>query len=94
MHVPIPADNSDETHPNLLCWSWKKGETLRLVIVNYAAVPSRGRIKLPSEWFHAEKVQWLDRWSGAVYERQCRELVQDGLYVNLGRWKAHLFEIK
>jgi signal transduction histidine kinase len=93
-HEVHRAEDKDPSEESLLCWSWRHGQGLRLIVVNYSPAPARGRIPLPQEWFQTERVHLLDRWSGLVYERECAELVRDGLYVNLGRWKAHLFEIK
>ncbi len=90
-----PAWPENFSDANFLAWSWKKENAVRLVIVNYSPVQAQARVLLPTEWLAGRNasLRFRDRYSGEVYDRDLKELREPGLYVDLGPWKAHLFEL-
>ena len=73
----------NDTWRNLVAW-WRRGDSLRLVVVNLGDVPASGHISLPrgGDWLLA------DALTGERYERS-----GDQLYVALEPWSSHLFTL-
>jgi hypothetical protein len=79
---------------NLLAWCWAKDDERGLVLVNYSDVPSQALVRLP--WDELRETDWLleDRLSGQTYERSGNDMRDAGLYVELGPWHYHLFQVR
>lgn len=95
-HLDVtPAWPENRSYANLVAWSWQKEKAVRLVVVNYSSFQSQGRVDLPKEWLKEKtlSLKFRDRYSDRVYGRDPEELTESGLYVDLGPWKAHLFEL-
>jgi Alpha amylase, catalytic domain len=73
----------NDTWRNLVAW-WRRGDSLRLVVVNLGDVPASGHVSLPGEG------SWLlaDALTGERYERS-----GDQLYVAVEPWASHLFTL-
>lgn len=82
------------SHENLLCWSWQDPSEIRLIIINYSGVPVHGKINLPASLLKKDKTVFADRWSGKSYDYPSKEVAAAGLWVDLARWKGHLFEVQ
>lgn len=76
----------------LLSWYWKLGRDYRLTAVNYSSDTARGRVFFQSGENLSGVVKLKDALTGAVYERDGEALKQEGLYIELSPWRAHLFE--
>jgi hypothetical protein len=76
---------------NLLAWTWVQGEERYLILVNFAGSASQGRIQVT--WDGIDRGPWrlLDVLSGATFERDGKEMLSPGLYVELEPWKFNLF---
>jgi glycosidase len=76
--VDINGWPDNATTGNLLAWSF----TDHLVVVNLSDAPAQGKVQLP-------RGRWtlVDVLTGARYERLGGEL-----YVELGAWRAHVFQ--
>ncbi len=74
---------------NLLAWSWRNGHDRSLVVVNYAATPSQGRVRV--SWNDVATGSWqlTDLLNGARYERDGGEMQAQGLFVDLKPWDFH-----
>ena len=84
--------DGNETWRNLAVWGWRGGESRKLVVVNLGDAPASGDVSLPWDDFRGRT--WLldDAASGEAYERSGDDL-RDGLYVALGPWSWHLFDV-
>ncbi len=87
-----PAWDGNESHHNLLAWSWRQSRTLKLVVINYSAEPAQGRIKMPLPFQSGDKVAFTDELTAERYERDGAELKSKGLFVELGPWRAHVLD--
>jgi hypothetical protein len=87
----IPAWPGNETHRNMIAYTWQFGDQRRLVIINYSNVHSQCRIRLTD--FGLEGHTWTleDRLNQKEYERQGDRMISDGLYIDLTPWNAHIF---
>ena len=79
---------------NILAWCWVKDEDRYLIVVNFSAGPSQALVRLP--WDELRGKTWLlnDVLSGESYDRSGDEMRDAGLYVDLGPWKCHLFQVR
>jgi hypothetical protein len=79
---------------NILAWCWEKDPVRRLIIVNFSAAPSQGRIRVP--WSDMAPGTWhlAEGFSEERYERSGEEMVGSGLYVSLESWQWHFFSLK
>jgi hypothetical protein len=74
---------------NLLAWCWRKGEERRLVVINYSDTPSQGRVRLPWQDLDGRVWSLKDLFSGSMYERVGKEMIEPGLFVDLEPWGFH-----
>jgi alpha amylase-like protein len=74
------------SHEQLVAWCWDG----HLVVVNLAAAPAQGRVRLPWDGLAGRRWRFTDRLTGAEFERDGDELEQSGLYVALDPWGTHL----
>jgi len=64
-----------------------------LIAVNDGQDAAQARLRVP--WDELRENQWRldDMLSGATDERSGDEMRDAGLYVELGPWQCHLFEV-
>ncbi|MFH1619532.1 MAG: alpha-amylase family glycosyl hydrolase [bacterium] len=84
--------NEDRTSRNLLCWSWAQRRTLKLVVINYYDGVSRGRLRVPVNP-DGKTVAVYDELSERFLSFSSDELRNQGIYVELQPWGAHIFDI-
>lgn len=90
-----PAWTGNGSNDDFIGWAWQDAHGLRLlVVVNYAAHPSQCYLRLP--WPGLENHNWRlhDLLGPARYERAGNDLHQHGLYLDLGPWQYHAFEMR
>lgn len=85
---------SEQDHSTLLAWNWSNKDGIYLVVVNYADTHANGQIVLDQDHliFETEKAEIIDHYTKETNLRNTDDL-KKGLYVNLGPYKFHLFEI-
>jgi hypothetical protein len=78
---------------NILAWCWARGEERFVIVVNFSAVTSQALVRFP--WDELRGKTWLlnDVLSGDSYDRSGDEMRDAGLYVDLGPWTCHLFQV-
>jgi hypothetical protein len=90
-----PAWDLNASHRSLVAYGWRQDDTRRLVVVNYSASASQGRVLV--EWLELAGRPWelTDRLHpGTVYERDGDAMRREGLYIDLLPWQAHIFEFQ
>lgn len=85
-----PAWEGNKTHNNILFWMITNNERKRLVIVNYSREVSQGKINIPLNNY-PEKFKLKDLLNSKTYYRKTKEVKNDGLFVELGPYKSHIF---
>ena len=83
-------DGNDDWE-NLAVWGWR-GESRKLVVVNLSGSSASGHVSLPWDELRGRAWQLDDARGGERYERSGDDL-RDGLYVALGPWSWHLFDL-
>ena len=78
---------------NLLAWCWAKEDERYLVVINFRQEAAQARVHVP--WDELRGKQWRlnDVLSGEAYDRNGSEMRDAGLFVELGPWKCHLFQV-
>jgi hypothetical protein len=76
---------------NLVAWSWIKDDDRCLIVVNFSDTTVQGRVKVPWTDLRGETLRLIDALSGATYDRNGSEVLDVGLYVELGPWNYNLF---
>ena len=79
---------------NILTWCWVKGEERYVIVVNYSAGPSQALVRVPWDELRGKTWRLNDVLSGESYDRSGDEMRDAGLYVDLGPWKCHLFQVR
>ena len=78
---------------NILAWCWVKDDERSLVIVNYGPGPAQARVQVPWDALRASEWRLNDRLSGQTYDRDGNDMRDNGLYVDLGPWQSHVFQV-
>ena len=84
----------NDTHDNLLAWSWTAGRERHLVVINYSDRPAQGRIPLPWTDLRGRPCELTGLLADSTYEREGDELVDPGLFVALDPWQWHLLALR
>ena len=84
--------DGNDSWQNLVCWGWRGESPAKLVVVNFSDTPASGHVSLPWDDLRGQMWRLTDASSGEVFERSGDD-VRDGLYVALGPWAWHLFDL-
>jgi hypothetical protein len=88
-----PSSRDNDSNRSLLCWCWKAGDQLRLVVINYCDFKSYGRVRPPINLEEKETVVCHDELADANYRSPAKEVSELGLYVELKPWQSHILDI-
>jgi hypothetical protein len=90
----VPAWDGNGSFDAFIAQSWQDANGSRLLaIVNYADHPSQTYVRLPFDGLSGRRWKLRDLLGDARYEREGDELQSRGLYLDVGPWQAHLFEV-
>jgi hypothetical protein len=78
---------------NVLAWCWVKDDERALIIVNFGEAPAQARVQVPWDELRATTWRLNDRLSDHTYDRDGNEMRESGLYVDLGPWQGHIFQV-
>jgi hypothetical protein len=74
--------------------SWQARDSQQLLIaVNYAGNQSQCYVRLPFPELSGHAVRLKDLTGSASYDRDGRDLVSRGLYLDLPSWEYHVFGV-
>ncbi|MFJ9559936.1 alpha-amylase [Streptomyces fuscichromogenes] len=83
----------NDTHRNLLAWSWTCAQERCLVVLNYSGQPAQGRVALPWDELRGHSCRLTGLLDGVTYDRDGDELADAGLFVALDAWSWHLLSL-
>jgi hypothetical protein len=84
---------SDDTFRNLIAYTWKSGDSFRLVIVNLSQHPSCGRISLQDDVSESHTYSFIE-WSSRQRFVQAGKLIaHPGLSFDLNEYQAQVWKI-
>jgi glycosidase len=84
----------NHSYLNLVAWSWRRDEERVLIVVNFSDQRSQGRVKAP--WGELRGRTWhlMDIFEGENYVRDGSEMVDPGMFVDLGPYGFHILEFE
>ncbi|MER7564817.1 alpha-amylase [Streptomyces sp. NPDC097941] len=82
----------NDSHRNLLAWTWTHADARHLVVVNHSDRPAQARLPLPWDDLRGRSCRATDLLTGAVYDRDGDELTGSGLFVSLEAWGHHVLK--
>ena len=83
----------NQSHLNLVAWCWRHNEERYLIVVNLSGYPSQGLVRIPWKEAGAHRWQLRDLLAGEEFERDGSEMLDPGLYVDLGSWHYHFLKL-
>lgn len=88
---PKPNRDGNHSNENIIAFRWKHSDGSFLVIAtNLSTTASQARIELNCDVSKNASIRFVDLLDGTVYEREGKQLVEQGLYVDLPEWGAHI----
>ncbi|MEU4691489.1 alpha-amylase [Actinoplanes sp. NPDC023714] len=83
------------SHHDVLAWAWYDGDhPAHLVVINFGAHASQGRVALPWPALAGRAWRLTELLDGRVFERGGDDLVANGLYIDLPAWGAHILSVQ
>jgi hypothetical protein len=79
---------------NILTWCWVKDDERYLIVINFRQEASQVRVHVPWDELRGKTWRLNDVMCGESYDRSGDEIRDNGLYVDLGPWKCHLFQAR
>jgi Alpha amylase, catalytic domain len=79
---------------NLLSWCWVKDDERYLIVINFSSECVQARVVAPWDKLRGKEWRFSDVLSGDTYDRNGSEMLDAGLYVELGPWQCHLFQVR
>jgi hypothetical protein len=90
--APIEGWPDNQSRERLLAWTWEQPGRRHVVVVNLSDARADGMVRLP--WTDLDgPCTLVDLLSGAVFERDGDQIVNDGLYVALDSDAVHLLQL-
>lgn len=88
-----PQPTGDGSHANIIAYTWRSKTENWLIVVNLGSATSTARIVLPDEMLASSQIEFADRFNDQTYRRDRTEIEQKGMFVMLGGYSAHMFEV-
>ncbi len=86
--------SDNQSYENILTWCWVKEDDRYLIVINFGQEAAQARIHVPWDQLKGRIWRLNDVLSGESYDRSGDEIRDSGLYVDLGPWKCHLFQVR
>jgi hypothetical protein len=91
----VAAFDGNGSSDNFIACTWQEPEGERLIVaVNYSAHQSQCYVRLPFSELGDKQWTLKDLFSDARYDRDGRDLQTRGLYLDVGPWQHHAFEMR
>jgi glycosidase len=91
----LAAWDGNWTRDGFISYAWHGPDGERwLVVANYADNQGQCYVRLPFDDLGGRTWRLEDRIGGATYDRDGDGLQKQGLFLDLGAWNYHIFEIK
>jgi hypothetical protein len=78
---------------NVLAWCWVKDDERSLIVVNFGPGSAQALVQVPWNGLSGREWRLDDALCDDSYERSGNEMRGSGLYVDLGPWQCHVFEV-
>jgi glycosidase len=92
---PQPAWDGNPTGQDFVSFAWQTQDGGGyIVVVNYSDHQGQCRLRLPSAGLAGRKVRLVDMMGSEVYDRDGADLVEPGLFIDLGAWRYNVFRLE
>jgi len=88
-----PAWDGNGSSDAFIAYAWEDSGARILVAVNYSDHPSQCYARLPFSNLHGRQWQLRDLIGEAQYERNGTTLESQGLFLDVGPWQYHVFNL-
>ncbi len=87
---PDPAGPTNDSYNNIFTWLWSYKDERRLVVVNYSDYTAQCRLKfdVPTD---STEIRMIDLLNDVIYKRSPKEILTEGLFVELKGYRGHIF---
>ena len=85
-------DNS--SYRNLVAWCWRHEDHRSLIVVNLSASRAQARVRMPWPELRGRAWRLCDAFATESYDRNGNEMIEPGLYVDLGGFGFHCFRLE
>jgi Alpha amylase, catalytic domain len=85
---------SDDSHGQLVAWSWSRPESRHLVVVNLAATRAEGCVRLPWDDLAGRTWSLADRLTDDCVNLSGDALATDGFCIALEGWGSHFLVVE
>lgn len=91
---PQPAWDGNPTWQDFISYAWRpENGSRRVVVVNYSDHQAQCRLRLPFDDLAGLQLRLVDVMGSEVYQRDGSDLVDPGLYIDLGPWRYNVFRL-
>jgi hypothetical protein len=91
----VPAWDGNPTWGKFIGFAWHDSSGARLLaIINFSSQPGQCYVRLPFSDLAGRSWQLLDLLGEAAYKRDGSDLETRGLYLDVGPWCGHVFELR
>jgi hypothetical protein len=92
---PQPAWHDNPSSEGFIAGAWSgAGQGHVIVVVNYTPSQGQCRLRLPFPEFRGRRVRLTDLMGSELYDRDGSDVVDNGLYIDLGPWRFNVFELQ
>jgi len=88
-----PAWDGNASFDDFIAQGWEDGDSRILAVANYSDHPSQTYVRLPFAGLGGRRWILQDLMGEARYERDGTDLQSQGLYLDVGPWQVHVFEV-
>jgi hypothetical protein len=86
--------SDNQSCQNILAWCWVKKDERYLIVVNFSDRTAQAQIHVAWDELRGKTWRLKDVLVSEIYDRSGNEMHDTGLYVDLGPWKYHLFQLQ
>jgi glycosidase len=78
---------------NVLAWCWASEKERYFVVINFSPQTVQAKVQVPWDDLRGREWRLTDTLANETFDRDGGEMRDAGLYVELGPWKFHLFQV-
>jgi len=88
--TPSIAWEGNDSFQKMLAWRWEYQQTIKIIVVNFSDSVSQCRLFFAKE-FNTQEIVFTDDLAGVEYQREARDVINNGLYIELQPYQSHIF---
>jgi len=90
---PVEGWPENQSFRNIIAWNWGERGERYLAVVNFSDQRSQALVRLELRQMGEGRIKLQDLIGGETYLRSAASVRGQGLYVDLGPWGIHLFQL-